>query len=185
MSIHSCLTWRVSSVLDRAASSLVPLRGNAPIFCPWAYSSVMSAFVVGGGVTSGRGNGRTVGGATEGRPGTRLDGLEKKFQPWSVAATLAGHSTGNSDHKQILTCRFDNIMWSGTRNLPSILVHTPAVSGLSITLDWTERQYTLLSNLSPKNNFNYRFCVCMCGVHLNCPSVSHWGTYCCGSGFPP
>lgn len=31
---HVSLTWRVSSVLALVSSNLVPLRGNAPIFCP-------------------------------------------------------------------------------------------------------------------------------------------------------
>lgn len=133
LSIYAFITCRVSSVLARLPSSVFPLRGSAPIFWPWAYSSVMSAS--GGGVTSGRGNGRTVGGATEGRPGTWLD---RKC----LSYVFATHFDKSSHDEKVLTCWFNRIMWPGTRNLPAVLIHTPAVSGLSITLDWAEKQFT-------------------------------------------
>lgn len=125
------LTWRVSSVLALVSSNLVPLRGNAPIFCPWAYRSVTSA--CGGGVTSGRGNGCTVGGATEGRPGTCLNRHKT-----TVIFNIFNTHTHPHHHRveRTLTRRFDNVIWSGSGNLSTVLVHTPAVSGLSITLDW-------------------------------------------------
>ncbi len=145
----SSLTCRVSSVLDRAASSLVPFRGSAPIFCPWAYSSVTSVFV--GGVTSGRGNGCTVGGATEGRPGTGFKGFKKKFEPWFMPCDITVILCVVLAQFRWLTCRFHDVMWSSTRNLPPVLVHAPAVCGLSITLDWTERRFT--SNRWIKNYF--------------------------------
>lgn len=39
----------------------------------------------------------------------------------------------------LLTCRFDSIIWFGSGNHVSILVHTPTVVGLPVTLDWTGR----------------------------------------------
>lgn len=148
--IHSSLTCRVSSVLEWVASSLVPLRGSAPIFCPWAYSRMTSVFV--GGVTSGRGNGRMVGGATEGRPGKGFNDTKMRFQLWLVAPSTSG---------KILTCRFDNIMGSGTRNLPPILVHTPAISGLPITLDWTKKEYESKLVAWFEQELTFCFCVCL------------------------
>lgn len=126
------LTWRVSSVLALGSSNLVPLRANAPIFCPWAYSSVTSA--CDGGVTSGRGSGRTVGGATEGRPA--MGWREKKD------FCLTHEHTHTHRHSHVIfTCRLDSVIWSGSGNLSTVLVHTPAVCGLSVTLDWAVWHY--------------------------------------------
>lgn len=79
-----------------------------------------------------------------GHRGKAWDGHNKTV--WLVAWSSTVKC--NFHHMNILTRRFDDIMWPGTRNLPAVLVHTPAVSGLSITLDRTKRQFT--SNLSLK-----------------------------------
>lgn len=39
-----------------------------------------------------------------------------------------------------LTCRFDDVIRSGSGNLSTVLVHTPAVTGISETLDWASEQ---------------------------------------------
>lgn len=68
------------------------------------------------------------------------------------------------------TCRFDNIMRSGPGDLASVLVHTPAVGGLSVTLDWTEAQHNTLFIIM---NSPLWFTLLVCGLYLNCPSGSH------------